>query len=58
MYKLTSSAKDTDDLSVGFDRDRGSRRQELTINKNKKGKYHVRIMLKDVFGIAEHQITW
>ena len=55
MYKLTTSAKDTDDLSFGFDRDRDRRQRELNKNKNKKGKYHVRIMLKDFFGSAEHQ---
>ena len=32
MYKLITSAKDTDDLSIGFDRDRGRRREELTNN--------------------------
>ena len=42
-------------MSIGFDRDRNRRQRELTNNKNQKGKYHVRIMLKDVFGFAEHQ---
>ena len=55
IYKLISNAKDSDDLSVGFDRDRNSGREELTINKIEKGKLHVRILLKDVFGFAEHQ---
>ena len=55
MYKLKTSARGSDDLSIGFDRDRGRRQQELTNNKNKKGKYHVRIMLKDIFGFAEYQ---
>ena len=55
MYKLITSAKDTDDLSIGFDRDRGRRRDELTYNKNTKGDNHVRFMLKDVFGFAQHQ---
>ena len=54
-YKLITSDTDTDDLSVVFDRDRGSRRDELTNNKCIKGKYHVRFMLEDVFGFAEHQ---
>ena len=54
MYKLISSAKDAY-LSFGFDRSRDRRKQELTHNKNVKGKYHLRIMLKDVFGFAEHQ---
>ena len=55
MYKLITTAKGCDDLSIGFDRDRTRRRSELTKNKNMKGKYHVRIYLKDVFGFAEHQ---
>ena len=55
MYKLLTTAKGCDDLSIGFDRDRTRRRNELTNNKNVKGKYHVRIYLKNVFGFAEHQ---
>ena len=55
MYKLLTSSKGSDDLSIGFDRDRTRRRNELTNNKNIKGKYHVRIHLKDVFGFAEYQ---
>ena len=55
MYKLLTAAKGCDDLSIGFDRDRTRRRNELTNNKNIKGKYHVRIYLKDVIGFAEHQ---
>ena len=54
MCKLITSAKDTDDLSIGFDRDRGRRQRELT-NNNIKGKYHLRIMLKHVFAFAQHQ---
>ena len=50
MYKLITSATDTDALSVGFDRDRGKRQRELTNNKTQKSKFHLRIMLKDVFG--------
>ena len=55
MYKLITSSKGSDDLSIGFDRDRTRRRNELTNNKNIKGKYHVRIFLKDIFGYAEYQ---
>ena len=55
MYKLITTAKGCDDLSIGFDRDRTRRRNDLTNNKNVKGKYHVGIYLKDVFGFAEHQ---
>ena len=42
-------------MSIGFDRDRNRRQRELTINKTQKGKYHIRIYLKDVFGFAEYQ---
>ena len=55
MYKPITSSKDSDDLSIGFDRSRARRQDEMTDNKRVKGKYHVRIMLKDVFGFAEHQ---
>ena len=55
MYKLKSSARGSDDLSIGFDSDRDRRQRELTINKTQKGKFHLRVMLKDVFGFAEHQ---
>ena len=57
MYKLLTSTKGSDDLSVGFDRRRDKRRRELGNNKNNKGIYHVRIYLKDLFGFAEHQKT-
>ena len=55
MYKLLTSSKDSDDSSIGFDRNRGRRKNELTNIKNIKGKYHIRIYLKDIFGFAEHQ---
>ena len=55
MYKIITSARNTNDLSIGFDHDRGRRQRELTNNKNIKGTYHVTIMLKDIFGFAEHQ---
>ena len=55
MYKLLTSSKGSDDLSFCFDRDRNRRQRELTNNKTQKGKYHVRIYLKDVFGFAEYQ---
>ena len=55
MYKLLTSSKDSDDLSIGFDRDRGRRKNELTNNKTIKGKYHIRIYLKDIFSFVEHQ---
>ena len=50
-----TSSRDSDDLSFGFDRNRGRRKNELSNNKNIKGKYHIRIYLKDIFGFAEHQ---
>ena len=55
MYKLITSSKGSDDLSIGFDRSSARRREEITTNKNVKGKLHLRIMLKDVFGFAECQ---
>ena len=55
MYKLITSSRNSDDLSIGFDRSRNRRRDELAQNKNVKGKYHLKIMLKDVFGFAECQ---
>ena len=55
MYKLLTSSKDSDDLSIGFDRNRGRRKNELSNIKSIKGKYHIRIYLKDIFGFAEHQ---
>ena len=55
MYKLLTSSRGSDDLSIGFDRDRNRRQRELSNNKSQKGKYHARIYLKDVFGFAEYQ---
>ena len=55
MYKLLSSIKDSDDLSISFDRDRGRRKRELTNNKNVKDKYHDRIYLRELSGFAEFQ---
>ena len=57
MYKLLSSSRDTDDLSIGFDRSRDKRKRELLDNKTQKGKFHLRIYPKDVFGFAEYQET-
>ena len=42
-------------MSIGFDRSRNRRRDELTNNKNIKGIFHVRIYLKIFFGFAQHQ---
>ena len=55
MYKLLTSSKDSDDLSIGSDRNRGRRKNDLSNNKSIKGKYHIRIHLKDFFGYAECQ---
>ena len=55
MYKLITSSKYSDDLSIGFDHSRNRRRDKLARNKNVKGKNHLRIILKDVFGFPEHQ---
>ena len=55
MYKLITSSKNSDDLSSGLDRSSARRRADMTDNKSVKGKYHLRIMLKDVFDFAEHQ---
>ena len=55
MYKLKPSRGGCDDLSIGFDRDNIRKQRELINKKNLTGKYHVRIMLRDVFGFAEHQ---
>ena len=55
MYELFTSSKDSDDLSIGFDRNRGRRKNELSNNKSIKGKYHISIYLEDIFGFAEHQ---
>ena len=55
LYKLLSSSRDSDDSSIGFNRSRDKRKQELLDNKTQKGKFHLRIYLKDVFGFAEYQ---
>ena len=55
MYKLITRAPDTDDLSIGFEPDRGRKQRALNINKNQNGKFQLGIIFKDVFGFAEHQ---
>ena len=55
MYKLLTSSRGNDDLSIGFERDCNRRQHELTKNKSRKGKYPVKIYLKDVFGFAGWQ---
>ena len=53
VYKLITSFVDSDDLSISFGRSRNRKRDELAQNKNIKGKYHPRIMLKDISVFAE-----
>ena len=55
MYKLITTARGCDDLSIGFDRSRDRRQRELTNNRNIKGKYHVRVYLRVIFSFAKHQ---
>ena len=55
MYKLITSARNTDDMSIEFDRDRNRTQRELTNNKNIKRNYQFRFMLKDISGVAEYQ---
>ena len=54
MYKLITSARDTDDLSIRSDRDQNRRRNELTYDRNRKTKYHIKVMFMVKFGFAEH----
>ena len=54
MYKLLTSSRSSDDLFIEIDQDHGRRQQGLTNNKDIKGENHVKNMLKDVFGFAEH----
>ena len=55
MYELLTSSRSSDDLLIGFDRDGNRRQGELINNKNQKGKYHVKIFLKDIFGFIQLQ---
>ena len=45
LYELITSARDTDDLSIDFDRSLDRRQQELTKDKTQKSKFHLRIYL-------------
>ena len=49
MYKPITSSKDSNDLTIGFDHSRNRRREELAAKKNVKGKFHLKILLRDVF---------
>ena len=44
-------------MSIGFDRSRDRRKRELLNNKPQKGKFHLKIYLKNVFGFVEYQET-
>ena len=55
MYKLITSAKGSHDLLNEIDREYRKRQNELTDKKIVNYKYHLRTMLKDVFGLAKHQ---
>ena len=57
MYKLLTSSRGSDDLSIGFDRIRDRRNRHFTSNKTQKGKFHLINYLKDIVGFAEHQET-
>ena len=43
LYKLISSSRDREDLSIGFRRSNEARERELNNNKTTKGNYHVRV---------------
>ena len=51
LYKLLTTSRDIDDLSIGLDGDGNRRQRELTNTKNIKENYHIRFMLRDVFGV-------
>ena len=55
VYKLITSSKGSVDLSIGFDRSSGRGREDMTNNKIVKGKFHLRIKLRDVSGFADCQ---
>ena len=55
MYKLITLSRCGEDLSTAFDHSRNRRRDELAPDKDMKGKFHRRIMLKNAFGFAECQ---
>ena len=53
LYKLKTSSKDSNDLSIEIDPRRNRKREELAQIKNMKSSYCLRMMLKDVFRFAE-----
>ena len=57
LIKLSTSTQQTSQLMYGFEESTAIRRQELTNNKNEKGTFFVRIILKDLFGFADQEKT-
>ena len=55
-YKLLSSSRYSDDLSISFHRSNEAREIELTNNKTTKGIYHVRFYIKNVFVLQNNMI--
>ena len=54
MYKIISSSRDSNDLSIGFHRSNEAQEIELTDNKTTRGIYLFRTFSKDNFDFAEH----
>ena len=54
-YKLKSSSKNRDNLSIGSNRSRNIGRDKVAQNKNIKNDYHLGTMLEDVSDFAKHQ---
>ena len=60
LCELITSSKDSDVLSIGFDRNGYKNGEQLTNNKNQKGKNHIRLMPRDAFDLLntkEKQVT-
>ena len=55
MYKLLPSSQQTSQLMYGFEESTTISRQELTNNRIEKGRFFVRIKLKDLFGFADQE---
>ena len=55
MFTFFTSARGSDDFSIGFDRDQARRQREMTNNENQKGKNLVRVYSRDISGFAELQ---
>ena len=55
IYKVISSSRDSDDLSIDFQGSIEARERELTNNKATESNYHVRFYLNDFCGSASNQ---